>query len=239
MYTGKGRADHEAIIREALRRELEAFKPPSAGNAWTGIQTAVAQEKKSLTTVSARSFSWRRLAAAAALVFLFAGGGLVLSRSGVLTTPDLSKGSFARLDRECGEAADMASEEEALPLTLHSGFTLEAAGAGNHFQTEDHYPAAVYRRGDEKLLWAGHSSASTDLREFVAELGKQLGVEIKIRDEIADEERQTSLIEFTAGGRSGIAWLDAEGAQALLTLSGSPDLHYLWDAGDEPFRPMK
>ncbi len=239
MHPEKEKPDHDKIIREALRRELEIAVPPSSEKAWEEIQSALAQGRKKYASPPGRNFFWRRFAAVAALILVFAGGGLVLNHSGLLAPPGLLKGNLAQLVARDGhnDVADIALAEEMLPSSSapQGRFTLEVAGIEDLFQGEDHYQAAVYRRGDEKLLWACHPSPSTDLGEFISGLGRQLGVEIEIFNEITAEECPGNLLEFAAGGRPGIAWLDAEGAQALLTLSGSPDLGALRET--EEFRP--
>ena len=221
--------NHEKIIREALRRELESASTPPSEQIWAGIRAGLAQENKESAAPLTRCLPWRRLAAAAALLILFVGGGLALNRSGLLTMPGLLKGDFAQLEATEEEVAEMSSDAEAVsrPLTLGGGFTLEKAGDEGLFKTEDHYPAAVYRRGKERLLWICASSPSTDLWEFIAELSRQLEIEIEILDEVSINGCQNSILEFTAGERPGIAWQEEGGAQAFLTLSGSPDLHAL------------
>lgn len=230
MHPGKNGHNHEKIIREALRRELESASPSPSEPVWARIRAGLAQEKKESAAPLTRRLPWRRLAAAAALLLLFVGGGLALSRFGLLTPPDLLTGEITQLDsREESEAAEIPSDAEALlqPLKLGGGFILEKAGDGGLFLTGDHYPAAVYRRGKESLLWICASSPSTDLRDFIAELSRQLEIEIEILDEVTINRSQNSILEFTAGEHPGIAWQEEGVAQAFLTLSGSPDLHAL------------
>lgn len=248
--TGTG-YDHEKTIQEALRRELESAPPALAEPAWARIQAGLAREKKEpVAAALLRSLPWRRLAAAAALLLLFAGAGLALHNAGQPVRMGSSNGDFAQPEAaENKEDLSQDREEQRLNTALH-GFTLEGSEGMEIFQVGDHYPAAVYRRGSEKLLWVCVPSPM-GLREFVDELGRQLKVKIEIAGDAAPDrfqnsavndaldESQESLLEFTADEQPGIAWQETDGVQALLTLSGSPDLHALRDAKAVPSNTRK
>ncbi len=227
MHTGKTGPHHEEIIREALRHELESASPPPSEPVWERIRAGLVRDKKERAAPLVRRLSWRRLAAAAALLLLFVGGGLALGRSGLLTSSGPGKAESEQLRSREEDNAEMCSDAVLQPLRLPDGFTLEKAGAEGFFQTGDHYPAAVYRRGEERLLWICASSPSTDLRDFIAQISRQLDVGIEILDEVKVNDSHKSILEFKAGEHSGIAWQEAGGPQAFLALSGSPDLQTL------------
>ncbi len=228
MHSERTGRSHEEIIREALQRELESVSYPPAEPLWARIRAGLDRDKKERAVPLTRSLSWRRLAGAAALILLFAGGGLALSRSGLLTPQRLSYEENAELDCVDGKISEVPSTANAEavtpPLTLPGGFALDKEGAQEFFQAGDDYAAAVYRRGDEKLIWICDCSPSPDLREFVDRISRKIGVSAETIEDTSVNICRDGMLEFTAGGRPGIAWLDQDGAQAFLILHGSPDL---------------
>lgn len=214
--------DH--IIGEALQRELESVPVPPAAPLWTRIRTGLARAGKKRA-----AFPWRQMAGAAALVLVFAGVGLALSRSGMFSSSPLFYGENVNQDCVKGDVAEKPSSMErgaAPPLALPGGFALEEEGAQDLIQAGEGWTAALYRRGEEKLLWISCDAPVLDLREFVLQAGRMLGAGTEIAGE-RTTVLQEGRLEFTAGGRPGIAWREGEGTRALLVLSGSPDLQAL------------
>ena len=173
---------------------------------------------------------------------LFVGGGLILGR---LALPSYFSMTGSKLQHDSVEerAGDEAlAPESSQDLSQYCGFSpLAEEWDEELFLEKDHYPAAVYRNGDERLLWIYPSSAD-NLQEFMDELGRQLGVEIEPRRGCASNESVSggAILEFKAGGRPGIAWLWEGGAQAVLVVSGDADLRELlslWERGEIPFCP--
>ncbi len=234
----------EGIIREALRRELESAPLSLPEPAWGRIRAGIFRKKKTPGITVRCCFSMRRLAAAAALLLVVLAGGMALKSSDLLAPPGLWKRDCAQPETKGEEAAqDMVLEVEP-PSTLPGGFAPVNMEGGDYFQVEDHYPAAVYRRGEESLLWISASPPSTDMPLFVSELSRQLGTEIEIPDGAGAGVNGSGggILEFKAGGRSGIAWQSEGGSYAFLTLSGSPDLCALiclWDTGEQSICPLE
>lgn len=241
-HSGERRQRHEEIVREALRRELDVVPPSPPEQAWSGIRAAILSKRERSFFSPGGVFSWRRLTAAAAVLLLLAGGGLALSRSPLLAPLGRSGCDSAQPEAGDNGAMEMCAEEKGglPPLAPGSGFALEQAGESGLLTEGEHYPAALYRRGDETLLWACDSSSSKDLQDFVAELGRQLGFEIKMASGERNYNQCENLyLEFTAGEHPGIAWCEAEGFQAYLVLSGSVDLRALWESGVKSFCPAE
>lgn len=243
MNSGGDYGSGKDIIREALRRELESapLSPPEP--AWACIRAGLFRKKKNRGPARMRPSLMRRVAAACAILLVVLAGGLALRNAGLLAPPGLWERDFAKMGSNAGEAAGDMILEKGPPQAPCGGFTPANTGEGGYFQAGDHYPAAVYRRGKERLLWIRAISDSMDLPEFVAGLGRQLGGEIEILDGEAgvhDYGRCGPVLEFKAGGRPGIAWRLEGRPCALLALSGSPDLRELiplWDAGEQPCLP--
>lgn len=236
MRPSKTGYNHDQIIREALRRELESTVPPPPDRIWPGIRAGLAPEKREPASAAplTRVLSWRRLAAAAAVFFLFIGGGLALYRSGYLFPADLKSDALQSEMSDQG-IAEMRSESgsEAWPLTLRGGFILVKAGEEESVKERpasavDDYTVAVYARGEERLLWIRASSPSADPGELIAEVSRQLQVRIQIEDEFTN---RGGFLEFQAGDYPGIAWQEDGRYQAFLILSGSPDLRSLLPTG--------
>lgn len=235
MKPNKTGGNDDRIIREALRRELESVVPPSSGRLWPAIRAGLETEKRAPASAAprTRSLSWRRLAAAA-VFFLFIGGGLALYRSGILFPTDL-KDDALQFEISGEEIAGMRSESatEAWPLTLPGGFTLAGTGEedsvkGQQVRAGDDYNMAVYSSGEERLLWIRASSPSDDLKEFIAAISRQLQIRIRIENEAAIKE---GFLEFKAGNYPGIIWQESGRYQAYLVLSGRPDLPSLLPPG--------
>lgn len=226
MHSRRTGRSHDQIIREALQRELESVPSPPAEPLWTRIRAALAREEKKRA-----AFSWRRLSAAAALILLFAGAGLALSRSGLLESSRPLYEDGVEMDcsegRVAGTPSGAEGAEATRPSTLPGGFTLDQGETREFSQAgKNDWTVSVYRRGEEKLIWIC-SSPSPDLREFVGRIGRELEVRVEIIEDTSVVVSREGVLEFTAGGRPGIAWVNGAGYQALLALSGTPDLHAL------------
>ncbi len=244
MNSAERYGEGESIIREALRRELESAPLSSPEPAWARIRTGLHREGKNRGAAFMRLHPMRRFVVAAALLLVVLAGGLALGGSGILPLPGFLGRDCKQAGAEEGKAAEDMSLNAGSSAVLCGGFIPVNMDEGDYFQAVDHFPAALYRRGSESLLWiSAPSFPSTDLPLFIAEIGCQLGSEIEILDEEAAVRGHCGgILEFEAGGRSGIAWPVEGGLCALLALSGSPDLHALislWNTGEQPCCPLE
>lgn len=224
----------DRIIREAVKRELDAVEPPPAGPLWVRIRAGLDRAKKA-TVASIRSRAWVGAAVAASFLLLAWGSWGVyqsLKPAGLAEDKDYVNFAGDQAEEEMAPADSLAVDlmddlpdwPEVQPSQPDTAFSrlpqyideyrlnrvMQGETAGSIPLT-----AAVYSSNGVKILWV-NAETGLDLEQFIHDLGATLAVKVTIL-----ESDQRALYFSDSRARNGAARSTESSHYVIWDLSGT------------------